>query len=105
MACTDVVEKERSSLGFAFVMLLLAYVIITAVATAEALFIVLALSRRSILPQLHATITTTTASYLHGLSRQDLDVFERFVQFVDLGRLDLRHHLYGHAVVVVVESV
>ena len=84
-------------------MLLLAYVIITAVATAEALFIVLALSRRSILPQLHATITT--ASYLHSLCRQDLDVLKRLVQFVDLGRLDLRHHLYGHAVVVVVESV
>ena len=69
MACTDVVEKERSSLGFAFVMLLLAYVIITAVATAEALFIVLALSRRSILPQLLLLLLLLQAIYMASADR------------------------------------
>ncbi len=69
MACTGVVEKERSSLGvFAYGMLLIAYVIITA-ATAEALFIVLALSRRSILPQLLLLLLLLQAIYMASADR------------------------------------
>ena len=74
MACTGVMEKERSSSGvFAYDMLLIAYVIIAAVATAEALFIVLALSRRSILPQLYHSYTLLLLLLLQAIYMASAD--------------------------------